>query len=285
MTFIVDAGEADEMTRNKRSVLITLSILIPATLAAITVGGYLQQRVFFHETELIAGGGQDSAVQELSRQLGIELDPAIEQHAWLIENRGRLVIYQNFIEAQLANAMQVIQPKTERVDDLVNVYTGHWEQKGHAVNIVLVGSGPREYGGLMADGMDMILQVRAGTLFSPLRYVDASIEQEAFWSMLEEDSACLLYSSKGNCWSVGRADLTATLGKRHCPQSFIGSGVSCEPVDLVQLCGRVVAGMQERAGEHQKIQIDIRTGQWYDPTSEGWQVEIVDPDVRALLGR
>lgn len=272
------------MTRTKRNVLIALGVLIPAVLIAAGSGWYLQQRAFFRETEIIVGGQRDDAVRELSEQLGIELDPAVEQHAWLIENRDRLMIYQNFIETQLGNEMQVIQPQAEPVADPVSVYTGHWEMKGHAVNIVLIDSGPQEYEGLTAAGMDMILQVRAGSFFSPLRYVNASIEQSAFWSALEGDSACLLYSPAGNCWAAGRAELTATLGKYSCPQSFIGSGASRGKVDLIQLCGRIISGVQDVADEP-PLRIDFRAGSWYDPYTEGCSVEIPDMDLEKLLGR
>lgn len=272
------------MTRTKRNVLIALGALILAALIAAVSGWYIQQRAFFRETEIVAGGERDSAVQYLSEQLGIELDPAIEQHVWLIENRDRLVIYQNYIDSSTSNEMQVIPPTARDVANLVSVYTGYCEMKGHMINIVLIGSGSQEYEGLTADGMDMILQVRAGPFYSPLRYVDASIENDAFWSALEEDSACLLYSSAGNCWAVGRGDLTSTLGKRQCPQSFAGSGVSSEKVDLIQLCGRIILGLQDMRDEYW-LQIDFRAGQRYDPEAEYWGVEVIDSDVRTLMGR
>lgn len=270
------------MRKSVKNMLITLGVLIPAAALAVTGSWYAQQYEFFRDAEIVAEGERDSAAQELSKQLGIELDPALEQHAYLLENRDRLVIH--------SGAIALSPPKVDYLvllpedvgstgeDDPINVYTGEFEGKDFTATVALIDSGSQEYDGVQARGMDVILQMRAQSekFKRTCRGMHAEIPTNGFWSTLPGDTTFCFYSTSDGCWAVKPAKRSVyndDLCLDRFPASFRWEN-GYAPIDLVQLCGRMNFAVQgDLKGRHIPFSFILGRLQVFSSDYETWGIE------------
>ena len=281
------------MTRTKRNVLIFLGVLIPVLVIAAAGGWYARKSAFFRDAEIIAGSSADSKIQALSERLDVLLDPALEQHAWLIENSGRLVIHSGAVkrwEPEDGNyggeEYFVTLPANAGAgsEDPIHVYTGTFEGEDYTGSIVFIDGGAREYDGLPSAGLDVILQVRAHSgAFDDRRqrglYANVMMD-DAFWRVPEESASFYLYAPQENCWAVKPAErwlftypVDFTLRLDPFPASFTGSGESGE-INLIQLCARMDFTDQ---GAQSVTYLKVRFGRImmiYSDTWEDWTIRL-----------
>lgn len=276
------------MKKGLKGALVALGVLLPA--AVLVVGGiwYAQQDDFFRDAEIIAGGEQDSAAQELSAQLGVELNPALEQHAYLLENRNRLAIHSGAIallrveeEGYNGDGYLVLLPEdvgTTGADDPIDVYTGMLEGDDFTATMVLIDSGRREYDGIQARGMEVILQMRARSekFERTRRGMRAEITTNGFWSELEGDAFFCLHSTSGGCWAVkpaNRSVYSNNLYLDRFPAAFRWSDGHA-PIDLIQLCGRMNFAVQgDLKGWHIPFSFILGRLMIFSSDYETWWIE------------
>lgn len=245
------------MKKGVKCTLIALGVLIPAAVLAAAGIWYVQQRDFFQNAEIVTGGERDSTVRELSEQLGIELDSALEQHAYLLQNRDRLAIHSGAVTLAQSNSGSqegsylVLLPEdvgTTGTADPIDVYTGMFEGEDLTATVVFIDSGRQEYDGIRAQGMEVILQMRpqSGKFKRTRRGMHAEIPTNGFWSELEDGATFCLYSTSGGCWAVKPAQRSVysdDLCLARFPAAFRLCGGNA-PIDLVQLCGRMNFALQ-----------------------------------------
>lgn len=254
------------MTKKRVKILAAGGVLAVAVVIAAVAGWYGGQRAFFRDAEIIPGSAeQDASVQALSEQLGIELDPGLEQHAWLLANRGRLVIHSGAFELMNPQEdgwsrnrkLDVHKVKGDTAEDnLIHIYTDTVDLENSVANLVFIDSGMREYDGMLAVGMNIIVQWRsdAGTFDSGQRGIHAVMENGGFWSALDDEAYCYLHSAEDN-WAVKRMSATPNLCQERFPSSFIGCGGNGK-IDLIQLCGRIIfSGQSERWGNSMDLNL------------------------------
>ncbi len=272
------------MTRKKRNVLIFLGVLIPALVLAAMGGWYAQKHAFFRDADIIAGSEGDREIQDLSEQLGVRLDPALAQHAWLIGNRSRLVIHSGAVkrwktedENYGGEEYFVALPANAGAgsEGPIHVYTGTFEGENYTGSIVLIDSGAREYDGRPSAGMDVILQMRAGAgAFDDRRqrglYANV-MSNDAFWHTPEESACFYLYAPQENSWAVKPAErwlftnpADFTLRLDPFPASLAGGGA----INLIQLCGRMDFTDQ---GAQSVTYLKVRFGRIMMIHSDAWE--------------
>lgn len=247
----------------KRKILIAvlvqvgIVVIVVLTSAALVIYRSAQEeQESFQNVEIIAAGTQDSTVQGLSAQFGIALDPALEQHAYLLENRDRIVIHSGavaFEEMERSSGYILRVPAENRVaraDAPVHVYTGTLELEGRVANIALIDAGPQPYDGLPARGLDVIVQMRSlsGGFASGQRGIRIlSSAEGGFWSVEKGIFFCLR-SADDSRWGVLRSSAKMPIALEPFPASF-GESDSSGIIDLVQLCGRIVFSTQDDSSE------------------------------------
>lgn len=247
------------MTKKRVKMLAAGGALAVAVVITAAIGWYGGQRAFFRDTEIIPGSAeQDASVQALSEQLGIELDPGLEQHAWLLTNRERLVIHSGAFELMNMQEdgwsrnriLDVQKVKGDTAEDnLIHIYTDTVDLEDSVANMVFIDSGMREYDGMLAVGMNIIVQwcSDAGVFESGQRGIHAVMENGGFWSAMDDEALCYLHSADGD-WAVKRMSAAPDLCQDRFPASFIGGGGNGK-IDLIQLCGRMIFSDQsERWG-------------------------------------
>lgn len=245
------------MKKGVKCTLIALGVLIPAAVLAAAGIWYVQQRDFFQDAEIVAGGERDSTVRVLSEQLGVELDPALEQHAYLLENRDRLAIHSGAVTLAQPNSGSregsylLLLPEDVGTTDMaapIDVYTGIFEGEDLTATVVFIDSGQQEYDGIQARGLEVILQMRPQSekFKRTRRGMHAEIPTNGFWSGLEDGATFCLYSTSGGCWAVKPAQRSVyndDLCLDRFPTAFRRSDGNV-PIDLVQLCGRMNFALQ-----------------------------------------
>lgn len=254
------------MIKKRVKMLAVGGVLAVAVVIAAVAGWYGGQRAFFRDAEIVPGSTEpDSSVQALSEQLGIELDPGLEQHAWLLANRERLVIHSGAFE--LMNMQEDGWSRSRRLDvhkvkgdttedNLIHIYTDTVDLEDSVANLVFIDIGMREYDGMLAVGLNMIVQWRsdAGAFDSGQRGIHAVMENGGFWSALYDEAYCYLHSADGD-WAVKHMSAKPDLCQERFPSSFIGCGGNGK-IDLIQLCGRMIfSGQSERWGNSMDLNL------------------------------
>lgn len=275
------------MKKGVKCTLIALGVLIPAAVLAAAGIWYVQQRDFFQDVEIVTGGERDSTVRELSEQLGVELDPSLEQHAYLLENRDRLAIHSGAVTLAQSNSGSqegsylVLLPEdvgTTGTADPIDVYTGIFEGENLTATVVFIDSGRQEYDGIQARGMEVILQMRpqSGKFKRTCRGMHAGIPTNGFWSELEGDATFCLYSTSGGCWAVKPAQRSVysdDLCLDRFPAAFRRSDGNA-PIDLVQLCCRMNFALQgDLKGWYVPFSFILGRLMLFSSDYETWEIE------------
>lgn len=275
------------MKKGVKCTLIALGVLIPAAVLAAAGIWYVQQRGFFQDAEIVTGGERDSTVRELSEQLGVELDPALEQHAYLLENRDRLAIHSGAVTLAQSNSGSqegsylVLMPEdvgTTGTAGPIDVYTGIFEGEDLTATVVFIDSGRQEYDGIQARGMEVILQMRpqSGKFKRTHRGMHAEIPTNAFWSEVEGGATFCLYSTSGGCWAVKPAQRSVysdDLCLDHFPAAFRRSDENAS-IDLVQLCCRMNFALQgDLKGWYVPFSFILGRLMLFSSDYETWEIE------------
>lgn len=164
------------MTKTKKKRLITIGIsLVLIILTCILIGWATNQFQFLDgdEEEIFvsytATSERESWVQSLSEQIGIDLDPALEKHAALIDRRNRLVVCpgtlvftqteEGWFRGSVDCSRSDLSGRT-LPENPVYIYTGVYEDEDYIAHVALLEEPGREASDYDALEYELIVQLQ-----------------------------------------------------------------------------------------------------------------------------
>lgn len=272
------------MMKKTKHLLLTAAFII---LAAVTIGAVGWTIKYFNfygnlgtpNGSFVAATPEEAEVQELSEQLGIKLDPALEKHAALLDARDRLVIYQDALQftrmedgwyrgtVDCSQAVRSGQPLSE---DSLYIYTGGYTDGGYITNYILISGEEREIAGVITPVFGLVVQLRPESSSFPSGDRSVIIRTGSYtnfaWQaagaqteVTDSDQAVYLYSDGAGAWFQKRID-SGVLNSQ-IPNLMLGtaSGGLFGKTDLIQFWGN--ATNSDPIGKTERVSFELYMGE------------------------
>lgn len=223
-------------------------------------------------TAYVEASEREQWVQDLSGEIGIHLDPALEKHAELLAQRDRLVVCpetiqftpqeEGWFQGSVDRSRYVFSEQSLPEDPLF-IYTGGFTADGYDVRMALIGMDTCLVAGVEVPAFEVAIEIRPESRMFPANIGEMKVGMAGFghfnWHAPDEEEtyqAAYLYAADAGVWFEKRMDY-GMISHGSVPSLMLGapSGGHFGWVDLFQLWG--TANLALLSAHTLRVQVDL----------------------------